>query len=641
MALVEDKCLLDDDLHEAPAPGFDPVTSAFRRKRGVGSFRRCQVMEGKCGNFEPLDGPVVVKKARQGESGGSCSSTSQPQEELQFDNYLTAVFDKEIDRKRDEFGQKSDPVLAPVSPGISPALKPVEESTPTSAPARSPVVREPFRSIAPTTLVNDGFKLPLAAEEKPAPKKGLLNTGCIASVAASKRRAKRKVDERKLLVSAPKDAHKLDLWWQEEVRAPWHLEGSTPMSRGKCLKELREANPLHEHLGEKTKEGFYAIMVERELVRIRRFVLKWPRMWWSAHWVFQRVRLTNVKRSEDTVSKAVQAAAAQANPIWKQAAAAQELAELGTPSDGLMDGERGPKWSDLQRHIAGRLIFSVALWRAFGTATAIDAIGLAKFDFWTKDERKTIAQRLARAALTRAHDMEGKLDISEADFCFTRAYAPARTMADAELSCIKAKDEHALIQTYAGMLGDSFGNLFKAKVQLAEQAKRGAKALTEALMRIPGFGGTGFTAKEVVEDLKSTVVFSSAALNQNDDWAVSGPGARRGCNRLSGRPLSWNVNVPRDKEPKLAEGFLKEMRELWNLRTSLWPSGFSKGCKRRDVEELCRQKLGQCLNCNDIQFQLCEADKFFRALESCSTDVDTTVRKMRDKGLRIFRPRPE
>eukprot|EP00971_Amphidinium_carterae_P335959 6472066-Amphidinium_carterae.1 len=53
-----------------------------------------------------------------------------------------------------------------------------------------------------------------------------------------------------------------------------------------------------------------------------------------------------------------------------------------------MDGERGPKWSDLQRHIAGRLIFSVALWRAFGTATAIDAIGLAKFDFWTKDRSR-------------------------------------------------------------------------------------------------------------------------------------------------------------------------------------------------------------------------------------------------------------
>merc|ERR1712070_867992 len=129
---------------------------------------------------------------------------------------------------------------------------------------------------------------------------------------------------------------------------------------------------------------------------------------------------------------------------------------------------------------------------------------------------------------------------------------------------------------------------------------------TQRLMQIPGYGGTGFLAKEVVQDLLHTPVFQdydpdedrwkSVCVDEND-WCAVGPGARRGLNRLKGRPVNHGVT---DYTPTQEQAFLKELKDLWESRKKYWK------------EELLGERV-QDLTLHDVQFQLCEFDKYLRA----------------------------
>ena len=81
--------------------------------------------------------------------------------------------------------------------------------------------------------------------------------------------------------------------------------------------------------------------------------------------------------------------------------------------------------------------------------------------------------------------------------------------------------------------------------------------------------------------------------SDRNEWCPVGPGARRGLNRLHGRPTSMAVSV---RDAPSERRFLEEMVAL---HEALW----------RAEEEWCRELD---IELHDVQFQLCEFDKYER-----------------------------
>jgi len=92
--------------------------------------------------------------------------------------------------------------------------------------------------------------------------------------------------------------------------------------------------------------------------------------------------------------------------------------------------------------------------------------------------------------------------------------------------------------------------LWEKRTLVAEEARhtQSSARTTELLMGVHGYGGTGFLAKEVVQDLLQTPLFRQwdpmlkawvSICNDLNDWCAVGPGARRGLNRIMGRPTHF------------------------------------------------------------------------------------------------------
>ena len=421
------------------------------------------------------------------------------------------------------------------------------------------------------------------------------------------------VNRSDMLNGCPKNYHERKKWLDSFVSPPWTKDS---LRRSEALRELRQANPLWQHLGCVSLQGFYAFMVERELVRIRRCELKWPQEWWTGYWVIQRIRLTNVKRFEDAGSKRVAKAVKDFEERW---------ATLNTDSK---------VWGKEQLLLAGDLIFSIALWRAFGTPLAIDTIGFRQVYEWDVGTQASLATELATACVQKYQEGERK------QFCFTSAYGPPRIQVEDEINClIESPDANVahtrLLQLYTAVCNKVGGKIFNARWKLAKAAQQGPRKLTEAILSI--FGGTGFSAKEIVEDVKMTSLFDSFSIPADSDWAVSGPGARRGLNRLHGRQVDHLVQLPRDEQKAANDAFLSEILQLWSARREMWPSKILNSKEERpDVLLLLKGQLAEELDCNDIQFQLCEVDKFFRALDA-PADPDKAIEFL-ERTNRMFQP---
>lgn len=111
----------------------------------------------------------------------------------------------------------------------------------------------------------------------------------------------------------------------------------------------------------------------------------------------------------------------------------------------------------------------------------------------------------------------------------------------------------------------------------------------ELMTKVTGFGGAGFMAKEALSDyLLWRRLAGMQDLDDHETFSPVGPGARRGLNRLAGREL--NARLP------LGE-FQDEMEELRRAVQSWWTSTFPDAAP---------------LTAHDIQFCLCEVDKYER-----------------------------
>ncbi len=107
----------------------------------------------------------------------------------------------------------------------------------------------------------------------------------------------------------------------------------------------------------------------------------------------------------------------------------------------------------------------------------------------------------------------------------------------------------------------------------------------DAIREVRGFGGRGFMAKEVIQDVCLTPLLDSCT--DLDTYTPSGPGARRGLNRVFGRVFGNRLSESQA---------LDEMLFLFSVRDKYVDDHMPK------------------LNLHDIQFQLCERDKYLRVV---------------------------
>lgn len=202
----------------------------------------------------------------------------------------------------------------------------------------------------------------------------------------------------------------------------------------------------------------------------------------------------------------------------------------------------------------GEIIFNCALFRYFGTSEFAKAVGWQVN--WT-------ASSIIDIAVKRFADKER---------VFTGAYI-IPTLG-------KSAPKHEVV------CNDVLTPLWTLKDDLASLAQdtQSWERVGRRMMSMPGFGGTGFMTKEVLQDVLHTPVLWNA--KDRNTWCPAGPGARRGLNRLYGRALAARITE---------EHLLAEMISL-----------FAKA-------PFCLPDFMPELELHDIQFQLCEFDKYERA----------------------------
>ena len=112
-----------------------------------------------------------------------------------------------------------------------------------------------------------------------------------------------------------------------------------------------------------------------------------------------------------------------------------------------------------------------------------------------------------------------------------------------------------------------------------------------------GFGGSGFMVKEVLQDALLMTPFSKA--KDRGTWTPVGPGARRGLNRMHKRAYDDRLNE---------ELAIEECINLWCQVMDPW---WEWACMNNAKYELKKAPVLE-LTAHDVQFQLCEWDKWMR-----------------------------
>lgn len=145
---------------------------------------------------------------------------------------------------------------------------------------------------------------------------------------------------------------------------------------------------------------------------------------------------------------------------------------------------------------------------------------------------------------------------------------------------IKAPKEQVVVEEF-------LTPLWNAATQITEVMKtyKTWKRTHEALAKIQGFGGSGFMAKETLLDTMHCKFWPNGKPDDYDCWTPIGPGGRRGVNRVRGA-------MP--DQPLTFDATLDILLKIWNEQDKYWP-----------------KEWGQ-LAPTDIQFQLCEFDKYER-----------------------------
>lgn len=271
---------------------------------------------------------------------------------------------------------------------------------------------------------------------------------------------------------------------------------------------------------------FFAFLQERESIRLRKLAGEpWP---WTKDKILQTYSFTNVKREHDRTSQLL-------------------IQEFYKPN---FDAPRE------------QLLLNCALARYFGTIEFMRAIG------WQTNFKPAFLKKTVR---DRA---EAGLRVFTGAYIITSGNKPG-------------PKENTVVDHFIGALWNRREKLCWAPFNIKTASRQpwtSWQAFIEALMEVPGFGGSGFMAKEVCLDTRYTSFWPEQPRDMNT-WTPIGPGSKRGAARLQGYT---------DKRKASPEDTLAVCRELFGEWFNNLPARFI------------------ALELHDIQFQLCEFDKMER-----------------------------
>ncbi len=223
------------------------------------------------------------------------------------------------------------------------------------------------------------------------------------------------------------------------------------------------------------------------------------------------------------------------------------------------------------------ILMNAALFRYFGTAEFAEAVGWQDYDDFDFDG-------IIECANNR---FERKLRV------FTGAYVITN-------QGISEPKQEVVVNYFLKALHKETPAILQCV-----QKTRSWKEVVKLMSSINGFGGTGFMAKEILLDTMYTNFWSGintpsdvtkVDFSYPDDyttWTPIGPGARRGAARVNGID---NVEGP-EASSFLGNGSTKPtdtIKALVQLQERYWPIDYGE------------------LAPTDIQFQLCEFDKYER-----------------------------
>ena len=241
-----------------------------------------------------------------------------------------------------------------------------------------------------------------------------------------------------------------------------------------------------------------------------------------------------------------------------------------------------------RKRLCGLMVFHCALFRAFGSREFIEA-----FQFCDVREESEWQSQVV--------DVATKI-FSENGHPFTMAYGPARYWGRK----LQKLSSTAVFEEACASLVD----IWQCRHKIVEVAsKQSWQALVMAIRKIRHFGGTGFRAKELGQDLLFTPVLSRWSWENSNwtpcpldlnEWCPTGPGCRRGLNRLHGRRVTETV-CSNSKE--IEQRFQVELLAVFAGRHHWW-----------DPAKLIDGQTAQGeISLHDVQFALCEFDKYERA----------------------------
>jgi len=330
-----------------------------------------------------------------------------------------------------------------------------------------------------------------------------------------------------------------------------------------------------------TIEDFYKFMVARETLRRKKELFPDDQSKWTTDPILRKYKFTNVKREHDRTTRGLRALTDKRKRVWL---------ELGSESE--RDKE------------AGFMVFNCALQRQFGTVTFANAMG------YVTDWNPESAVQTCLSVLNRG------------GYCFTEGYRPQSIHRNSEHTYItkRRSDDPPFVADkplkWYKETCDRLTEVWKIRDELAKLAKetKSWEVVVNRLAKVKGFGGTStkFHAKECVQDMLHTIVFQrpprcsdgnytcgtwKSVCKDLDTYSPVGPGARQGLNRLSTSPsrdVEWGRYLKKHEEK-----FMEEMKEIYAKAEDLWPASLVGKPNLR-------------LELHDIQFQLCEFDKYLR-----------------------------
>jgi hypothetical protein len=215
------------------------------------------------------------------------------------------------------------------------------------------------------------------------------------------------------------------------------------------------------------------------------------------------------------------------------------------------------------------ILMNCALFRYFGTYEFADAVGWQDYDTFDFEEIADTARRR----------------LASGQRVFTGAYVVTN-------QGISAPKQDVVVNYFMKDLHAAVPELLQV-VQMTRSWEKVARAMSV----IGGFGGTGFMTKEILLDTMMTDFWDTTKVKQGDydvmfpadysKWTPIGPGGLKGAARLCGHDWPEHNTL----RPSQA---LEVILKLTEIQGEYWPSEYGH------------------LYPTDIQFQLCEFDKYER-----------------------------